>query len=67
MPAPASDAHAALLRLAPLPLAEISTRLAALGVPRHAGQQALNTALRAGEVRLAHSGNGVLVVAGTAP
>ena len=37
--------------------------LAALRVPRHAGQRALNAAIKAGEVRLAHSGNGVLVVA----
>ena len=62
-PAPAPDPRATLRRLLPLPLVEISTVLGAIGVPRHAAQEALNAALRAGEVWLTHGGNGVLVVA----
>ena len=62
-PTPAPDALAALLRVLPVPLGEVGAALAALRVPRHAGKTALNEAIKAGEVRLAHSGSGVLVVA----
>ena len=57
----APDARAALARLVPLPLAAVADVLHALRVPRTAAQQALNDGLKAGEVRLTHSG--VLVVA----
>jgi len=47
----------------PLPPAEVGPVLASLRVPRAAAQEALNEGLRAGEVRLARSEDGVLVVA----
>ena len=61
------DPRAALLGLMPLPLAEVGPVLAAAGVARHVPQNALNDALRAGEVRLAGQDGTVLVVAGAVP
>ena len=66
-PQPTPDPRAALLGLAPLPLAEVGPVLAAIGVARHVAQDALNDALKAGEVRLACQDGTVLVVAGAVP
>jgi hypothetical protein len=62
-PLPAPDAERAFRAILPCPLVAIGEALAALGVARGAAQQALNEAIKAGEVRLTHSGSGVLVVA----
>ena len=63
-PAPVENTGVRTVRvLLPLPLAEVGPMLALLRVPRAAAQEALNEGLRAGEVRLARSEDGVLVVA----